>query len=63
MKLENLTLADNRLEAFNHLVIEKAVNLQSLDLSGNKFMDLKNEPIVKSKSLKVNICKIKEKCK
>lgn len=52
-KLEHLVLAKNRLESFDNRIIEKLNRLVSLDLSENKFMDLRNANMLKSRSLEV----------
>lgn len=46
-------LAKNRLESFDNRIIEKLNRLVSLDLSENKFMDLRNSNMLKSRSLEV----------
>lgn len=50
--LRNLSLADNRIEWFDHRIVEQAASLQWLDLSGNKLMEVDTEvPLLRSRTL------------
>lgn len=50
-KLNFLDLSDNRIEEFDNRLLEYCVKLTYLDLSKNKFMNLPDQPFIKSKSL------------
>lgn len=52
-QLESINLSNNRLELLDNRLFEQNNNLIDVNLSGNKFMHLPNEPILRSKSIKV----------
>lgn len=52
-KLLAIDLSYNRLESFDNRIFEQNLQLLRLNLTENKFMNLPNEPIVKSLSLQV----------
>lgn len=52
--LKRINLANNRIESFDNRIFEANAKLIDVDLSANKFMHLKNEPILKSQSIQVS---------
>lgn len=51
-QMEHLSLRNNRLTQFDNRILEKAISLRSINLSGNKFMYLAaNVPLLRSRSL------------
>lgn len=51
--LQNIILANNRLETFDKNIFEQNTKLTNVNLSGNKFMNLNNVPILKSASVQM----------
>lgn len=49
--LQTIDLANNRLATFDKNIFEQNSKLTSVTLSGNKFMNLNNVPILKSQSI------------
>lgn len=52
--LESVNLSNNRLEWLDNRLFEQNRQLTRINLSGNKFMELPNEPILRSKSIQVS---------
>lgn len=52
-ELYYLSLSYNRIEHFDSRILEQNTKLITLNLAGNNFMNLANQPILKSQSLEV----------
>lgn len=52
-ELKHLSLSYNRLERFDRRIFEQNTKLITLNLAGNNFMNLANQPIFKSQSVEV----------
>lgn len=53
--LETVNLANNRLEWLDNRLFEQNRHLTRINLSANKFMELPNEPILRSESIEVSL--------
>lgn len=52
-ELKYLSLSYNRIEHFDRRILEQNTKLIALNLAGNNFMSIANQPILKSQSLEV----------
>lgn len=60
-KLHSVDLSRNRLESFDNRIFEQSPQIFNVNFAENKFMNLPDEPLIKSHSLRIldmRLCKI-----